>query len=152
MHGLAKAGLFLCAGVVEQRTKVKDITKLGGLIATMPVTAISFLFCALSVMGVPPFGGFFSKYMVFAGAVESGQLMVGLGFLVGAFMTILYLWRVFNMVFLGPPQPHAVQEGDTVMLVSIAILGLLSLAGGIFINYPSRFAEAVVVSLSRVAR
>jgi NADH:ubiquinone oxidoreductase subunit 5 (subunit L)/multisubunit Na+/H+ antiporter MnhA subunit len=46
MHGLAKGGLFLCAGIVEQNTKTKDITRMGGLVATMPVTALSFLVCA----------------------------------------------------------------------------------------------------------
>ena len=54
MHGLAKAGLFLSAGIVEQNAGTKDITKLGGLLRTMPVTAVSFLFCAFSVMGIPP--------------------------------------------------------------------------------------------------
>jgi NADH:ubiquinone oxidoreductase subunit 5 (subunit L)/multisubunit Na+/H+ antiporter MnhA subunit len=69
MHGLAKGGLFLCAGIVEQNTKTKDIMQMGGLIKTMPVTAISFLLCSFSVMGIPPFGGFFSKYMVMIGSV-----------------------------------------------------------------------------------
>ena len=101
MHGLAKAGLFLCAGIVEQNTKTKDITKLGGLITTMPFTAIAFLACAFSVMGIPPFGGFFSKYLVFSGALASERLWVVSIYLIGAFMTIIYLFRVFNMVFLG---------------------------------------------------
>ena len=64
MHGIAKGGLFLCAGIVEQNTHTKDITQMGGLARTMPITAVSFLFCSFSVMGIPPFGGFFSKYMV----------------------------------------------------------------------------------------
>ena len=45
MHGMAKGGLFLCAGIVEQNTHTKDITQLGGLITTMPVTASAFLIC-----------------------------------------------------------------------------------------------------------
>ena len=73
MHGLAKGGLFLCAGIVEQNTHTKDITKMGGLIKTMPVTAVSFLLCAFSVMGIPPFGGFFSKYMVIAAPSTAGH-------------------------------------------------------------------------------
>ena len=73
MHSLAKGGLFLCAGIVEQNTHTKDIRKMGGLMATMPVTAVAFLVCAFSVMGMPPFGGFFAKYMVINGAVEAGQ-------------------------------------------------------------------------------
>jgi len=58
-----KAGLFLCAGIVEQKTHIKDITKLGGLIKTMPVTAVSFLLCAFSVMGIRRSAVFFSKYL-----------------------------------------------------------------------------------------
>ncbi|HBE78388.1 MAG TPA: peroxiredoxin family protein, partial [Firmicutes bacterium] len=73
MHGLAKGGLFLCAGIVEHNTHTKDIRKMGGLFKTMPVTAISFALCALSVMGIPPFGGFFSKHMVISGAAEGGN-------------------------------------------------------------------------------
>ncbi len=73
MHGLAKAGLFLSAGVIEQNAHTKDIRKLGGLIKTMPVTAVSFLFCAFSVMGIPPLGGFFSKYMVISSAIDTGK-------------------------------------------------------------------------------
>ncbi len=147
MHGIAKAGLFLCAGIVEQNTKTKDITKLGGLINTMPVTAISFLFCAFSVMGIPPFGGFFSKYMVFAGAIEGGQLLIGGVFLFGAFLTILYLFRAFNLVFLGEPRNFKVKEGSFIMVASVAFLAILSLLGGIFVNYPAAFAQAAVVNM-----
>jgi len=152
MHGLAKAGLFLCAGIVEQNTKTKDITKLGGLISTMPVTAVSFLFCAFSVMGVPPFGGFFSKYMVFAGGFASGELWIGLVFLVGAFLTILYLFRVFNLVFLGQAQIVPIKETSRTMVMSVAILALLSLFSGILIFYPSGFAQAVAASMPGVLK
>ncbi len=140
MHGLAKAGLFLCAGIVEQNTKVKDITKLGGLIATMPVTAIAFLCCAFSVMGIPPFGGFFSKYLVFSGALAEGRLWVVVIFLVGAFMTIIYLFRVFNLVFLGKVNAPG-KEGSRIMVASVAGLAILSLLAGIMIYYPYKFAQ-----------
>ncbi|MFB3892330.1 MAG: NADH-quinone oxidoreductase subunit L [Phycisphaerae bacterium] len=142
MHGLAKGGLFLCAGIVEQNTHTKDITKMGGLIRTMPVTAVSFLFCAMSVMGIPPFGGFFSKYLVMAGALNGAPLWIALTFLFGAFMTIIYLLRVFNMVFLGSPRIEGVKERSPVMVACVALLALLSLAGGILINLPSDFAQS----------
>ncbi|MDD5166267.1 MAG: NADH-quinone oxidoreductase subunit L [Candidatus Omnitrophica bacterium] len=147
MHGIAKAGLFLCAGIIEQNTKTKDITKLGGLITTMPITAVSFLFCAFSVMGIPPFGGFFSKYMVFAGAVNSGHLVITALFLVAAFMTILYLFRLFNLIFLGAARIPA-KEASPIMVFSVAILGALSLIGGILIWYPSKFAQVVVAHMA----
>lgn len=142
MHGIAKGGLFLCAGIVEQNTHTKDITKMGGLIKTMPVTAIAFLFCALSVMGIPPFGGFFSKYLVISGAFASGNTWIALVFLFGACLTILYLLRAFNMVFMGKPGESMAKEGSPVMVACVALLGAMSLASGIFITLSSPSAQA----------
>ena len=144
MHGLAKGGLFLCAGIVEQNTKTKDITKMGGLVATMPVTAFSFLACAFSVMGIPPFGGFFSKYLVFSGAANNGNILITGTFLFGAFLTLIYLFRIFNLIFLGEAQRPPAKEGSRVMVVSVAILAVLSLAAGILIKYPSDFVQIAV--------
>ena len=144
MHGLAKGGLFLCAGIVEQNTHTKDITRMGGLISTMPVTAVSFLACSLSVMGVPPFGGFFSKFMVFSGAVNTGHVWIAGAFLIGAFLTILYLFRLFNMIFLGEARAGLAREGSRIMVISVAILAAVSLLGGIYIKYPSLFAQFTV--------
>jgi NADH:ubiquinone oxidoreductase subunit 5 (subunit L)/multisubunit Na+/H+ antiporter MnhA subunit len=152
MHGIAKAGLFLCAGIVEQNTKVKDITKLGGLIKTMPVTAIAFLFCAFSVMGIPPFGGFFSKYLIFAGAMQGGQIITGLFFLGGAFLTIIYLFRVFNLVFLGQEKTPLAKESSPIMVFSVALLGALSLLSGLLINYPSTFVKITVAQILGLIR
>ena len=147
MHGLAKAGLFLCAGVVEQNAKTKDIRQLGGLIQTMPVTALSFLFCAFSVMSIPPFGGFFSKYMVISGALETGHLIIAAVFLFGALLTILYLFRAFNMVFLGEIKNPTAKEGSFLMLLCVAIFAILSLAGGIFIKYPNEVIQTITQRL-----
>ncbi len=141
MHGLAKGGLFLCAGIVEQNTHTKDITKLGGLAKTMPITALAFLFCAVSVMGVPPFGGFFSKYLVVNGAVQGGHPWLAAVFVVGAFMTILYLFRVFNLVFMGEQKWPKARELSPAMVACVALLAVLSLAGGILINIPAEFAR-----------
>jgi NADH:ubiquinone oxidoreductase subunit 5 (subunit L)/multisubunit Na+/H+ antiporter MnhA subunit len=140
MHGLAKGGLFLCAGIVEQNTHTKDITKLGGLIRTMPITAASFLLCAFSVMGVPPFGGFFSKYMVISGAISGGQPWIAMVFLIGAFMTIMYLLRVFNLVFLGEEKMPGISEKSPTMVGCVAALAFLSFLGGILIHFPLDFA------------
>jgi len=144
MHGLAKGGLFLCAGIVEQNTKTKDITKMGGLIKTMPFTAIAFLACAFSVMGIPPFGGFFSKYLVFSGSVLGNNIFITIAFLGGAVLTILYLLRLFSMVFLGSLKTSETKEGSVTMVVSVVLLATLSLAAGIFISFPASLAQSAV--------
>ncbi len=136
IHGLGKAGLFLCAGVIEQNCGTKDINKLGGLAKTMPFTAAAFLICAFSIMGVPPTGGFFSKYMVLAGAFTGGHYLVAWVFLVCAVFTVLYLLRVFCAVFLGGLKINA-GEGTRSMVSCIVILAVLSIAAGVFMGYLS---------------
>ena len=146
MHGLAKGGLFLCAGIVEQKTHYRDIRQMGGLFRTMPVTAVSFAICAFSVMGIPPLGGFFSKYMVLSGGVAGGHLWISLVFLAGAVLTIIYLFRVFAAVFLGHKQATE-KEGSPVMVACVALLAFLGLVGGLWINLPSNFALSAVLQL-----
>jgi len=147
MHGLGKAGLFLCAGIVEQNTHTKDITKLGGLITSMPLTTLAFLFCAFSIMGVPPLGGFFSKYMVMAEAFRSGHIAIACLYLFCAFLTIIYLFRVFNAVFLGIPKAQTVKEGSGLMVGSVVTLAALSLASGFLIWYPNAFAQIAAITM-----
>jgi len=155
MHGIAKGGLFLCAGIVEQRTHQKDITKLGGLGAVMPVTALSFLACAFSVMGIPPFGGFFSKYMVMTAAFNTGHPWIGMIFLVGACMTLIYLLRVFTLVFLGESRAEGgaalPAEGSPVMVGSVAFLAMLAAASGILVAYPQHFVRSAVLQMLGVS-
>jgi formate hydrogenlyase subunit 3/multisubunit Na+/H+ antiporter MnhD subunit len=148
MHGLSKGGLFLCAGIVEQRTHVKDVNKLGGLIEVMPLTAAAFVVCSFSIMGIPPLGGFFGKFMVIAGTVNSGQMWTAAIFIFGAILTMIYLFRAFNLVFLGSTKLQgslsSFKAGSSVMVFSVVLLAVLSLAGGVFFNYPSEFVLATV--------
>lgn len=156
MHGIAKGGLFLCAGVVEHGTHCKDIRRLGGLFKSMPVTAVSFALCAFSVMGIPPFGGFFSKYLVITGALSSGQTAVAFTFVLGAVLTILYLLRVFAKVFLGEPgaavKGREVREGSHEMVLSVAWLAVAALASGIFVGEPADMAQRTAAEITRVVR
>jgi len=144
MHGLAKGGLFLCAGIVEHNAKTKDIMQMGGFFNKMPITAVSFLVCAFSVMGVPPLGGFFSKFMVMASAANSGQEWLAGTYMFIALLTILYLLRIFNKIFLGSLEGDPKSEGSPVMVFSVALLAVLSLVSGVCITYPSLFAQGAI--------
>ena len=148
MHSVAKGGLFLCAGIVEQNTHTKDITRMGGLFKTMPWTAVAFALCSLSVMGIPPFGGFFSKFLVFKGAAQNGSVLVLTMFLAGAIMTLLYLVRLFYLVFLGEDKETNPSEGSRVMVASVMTLALIGLALGALIYYPSSYVDTLTTQLS----
>ena len=147
-HGLAKAGLFLCAGIVIHNTHQRDIRQLGGLIKTMPLTALAFIFCAFSVIGIPPFGGFFSKLMIIVGAVKAGQIWIAALALFVAVLTMFYLFRVFSAVFLGEAKSPK-KEGSRSMVWVVAVLAILSLLSGLLVFWPMKL---VTVTTSEILR
>jgi NADH:ubiquinone oxidoreductase subunit 5 (subunit L)/multisubunit Na+/H+ antiporter MnhA subunit len=147
MHGLAKAGLFLCAGIVIHATHCRDIREMGGLIKTMPVTAIAFLLCAFSVIGIPPFGGFFSKFLVIVGTLQAGQIWLAGTALFTAVLTLFYLLRVFSMVFLGELK-HPAPEATKSMVYVVAALAVLGLVAGVFVAYPMKIVNIATTQMS----
>ena len=142
-HSVAKGGLFLCAGIVEHSLHTKDITKMGGLAKTFPVTAVAFVLCAFSIMGIPPFSGFFAKDLVIEGIVDAGHPVIAAVFILGAVMTVLYLTRLFKLVFLGKPVNPDKKEGDRLMVGSVLTLGIVSLVLGILIFLPDGLASLI---------
>ena len=72
-----KSCLFLTGGAVERQTGTTDLEKLGGIGRKMPVTFICFIIAAAAISGVPPFNGFFSKELVYDGALERGWILRG---------------------------------------------------------------------------
>ena len=97
-------------------------------------------------MGLPPFGGFFGKYLVMTSVFQEGHPWIGAVFLAGACLTIIYLLRVFSFVFLGVPRGQAdlPRECSPVMVGSVVFLALLSALSGLLIEWPGVFARAAV--------
>ncbi|MFA5032523.1 MAG: NADH-quinone oxidoreductase subunit L [bacterium] len=144
VHGLGKAGLFLCAGVVEHETKEKDIRKLGGMFKTMPIAGISFILCALSIMGIPPFGGFWSKLFIITATVQSGHFIIAGVAIITAILTMVYLIRFFNKVFMGEPTNPSCREKSFPMLFTVMTLGILGLVVGCFVKLPLNLIRTAV--------
>lgn len=135
VHAIAKASLFLGAGVVERRYQTRDITKLGGLMRTSPVFGIGFLFSSFSIAGFPPFGGFYAKLMVIMSTVKEGHLWVATLAIVAAVLTMLYLFRLFNGIFMGKEvKSEEFSPGSKLMIGCVVLLGIISLAIGLFIG------------------
>jgi proton-translocating NADH-quinone oxidoreductase chain N len=147
MHGLAKAGLFLCAGIVLHATHKRDIREMGGLIKTMPVTAAAFLLCSFSVIGIPPFGGFFSKFLVIMGTVKAGMIPVAALALFTAVLTMYYLLRTFALVFLGDSKVAAPEKSFSMVFV-VGLLAFLSLLSGLLVSLPAKLTTAATTHIS----
>ena len=130
-HSLAKAGLFLCIGIIEHRTHTKDIRELGGMIRTMPVTAVAFIFCALTIIGFPPTAGFIGKLMIIMGALAGGKTLFAVLAVFGALLSLAYILRLFNAVFLGPVKWPNIKEGTPGMVAVVVGFAVLSLLIGL---------------------
>src|SRR5438132_5807107 len=107
-HAFFKALLFLAAGlVIHALAGEQDIRKMGGVGRLMPVTRITFLIGSLALVGVPPFSGFFSKDSIIAAAMTRGWYgyILFAAALIGTFLTGLYAFRLFLIVFPGEPSP-----------------------------------------------
>ena len=104
-HAIFKALLFLSAGaVIYLAHHVKDAWKLGGLIKTAPFVALFMAMGSLSLAGVPPFSGFFSKEAVVASAWAHGNEFTKVFVTIAALLSIAYITRLWVLIFLGEPR------------------------------------------------
>jgi NADH-quinone oxidoreductase subunit L len=135
-HAFFKALLFLAAGSVIHATAKQDIRELGGLGKPMRMTAILFGVGALALSGVPPFSGFWSKDAILSATLDDNPVLFGVG-IVGAFLTALYMSRLFFRVFAGNASPAAdhTHEAPPVMVYPMALLAVLAVGAG-FIDTP----------------
>jgi NADH-quinone oxidoreductase subunit L len=111
-HAFFKALLFMAAGlVIHALAGEQDIRRMGGIGRLMPMTRLAFLIGSLALVGLPPFAGFFSKDSIIAAAMDRGWYgyVLFVVALAGTFLTGLYAFRLFFIVFPGEPSPF-VQE------------------------------------------
>ncbi len=101
-HAFFKALLFLAAGaVIVTLSHEQDIRKMGGLWKRHRWLGITFLIGCLSISGIPPFSGFFSKDEIFLAVYQSGRIDLFIAAGLAAFCTAFYMFRLFFLVFTG---------------------------------------------------
>jgi len=146
-HAIYKESLFLGGGSVEYRRKTTELSKLGGLARIMPITFVTFFIAALSISGVPPFNGFFSKWMIYQGVVELGRLGGGgnlwiiwlLAAMFGSALTLASFMKLIHATFLGTPYTSKSQDVKTKsrevsfsMALPMIVLASLCVVFGVF--------------------
>jgi NADH-quinone oxidoreductase subunit L len=138
-HAFFKALLFMAAGnVIHAMHDEQDMRKYGGLLKQLPRTSWSFLIGAVSLVGVIPFVGFFSKEQILGAAFSKPDDSLALAVWVFGFITALitgfYTGRMWWMSFAGKPSPERPvehpHEAPPVMLIPVLILAVLATIGG----------------------
>jgi len=134
-NALYKSCLFLTGGAVEKQTGTTDLAKLGGLWLKMPVTFVCFVITAVSISGVPPFNGFFSKELVYDAALERGTIFY-LAAILGTFLTAASFLKLGHAAFLGKisDSNKKVREAKPAMLVPMMVIAAVCVVFGVW-NY-----------------
>ncbi len=109
MHAFGKITLFFCAGAIYVASHKKYISQMDGLGRQMPITFFAFLLGSLSIIGLPPLGGFISKWNLVIGAVEGGQLVLLVVLLVSSLLNAAYFLPIVYRAFFAEPLEPAVQ-------------------------------------------
>ncbi|MBI2466569.1 MAG: hypothetical protein HYV62_01910 [Candidatus Rokubacteria bacterium] len=130
-HALMKAALFLTLAAAAFHGRGPALARLG-LGRGMPVTAACAVVAALSMVGVPPAAGFFSKWYLLQGAVEAGQPLLVASILVGSLLALAYMYRFTEAVWFGVPAPRdGPREAPRPVLFGLVVLAVLTLAAGL---------------------
>ncbi|HEY95670.1 MAG TPA: NADH-quinone oxidoreductase subunit L [Dehalococcoidia bacterium] len=136
-HAFFKALLFLGAGSVNHATHTFDMRLMGGLRKVMPWTYYTFLIASLSLAGIWPLAGFWSKDEILAVALENQPVLFALA-LITVFMTAFYMFRVIFLTFHGEyrggdPEAHGhPHESPWIMVFPMVVLSVLAVIAGLW--------------------
>ena len=140
MHAFGKITLFFCAGAIFVASGKKYISQMVGLGKQMPITMIAFLIGSLSIIGLPPFGGAWSKWYLFLGALDANQTAMVIVLVISSLLNIAYLLPIpVNALFRSPPQKDGkgsdagIKEAPLACLIPLCITAL---AGLLFFLFP----------------
>ncbi len=134
-HATAKVGLFLCAGAIIHKTGYTRVSELTGVGKRMPVTMLCFAAFSLSLVGIPPFGGFTAKWQLGLGALALNSatgIAAVVILLVSALLTAGYLLPIVGKAFFYAPLPAGRCEADNRVRIPLILLALFLLLAGAF--------------------
>ena len=150
-HAIASTSAFLAIGAVARQTKTTKISELGGMIHKMPITYLVYLIAIISMAGIPPMGGFISKWLIFQGVINEGFIFVAIATFFGSIGSFLYVFRPLAALFLGQELPEyktTVKEAPVLLLIPMLILSLINIASGIVPNYILQVTNKVLTELN----
>jgi len=124
-HAMGKITLFMCAGSIYVVTHKTEISQMTGLGRRMPVTFIAFLIGSLSIIGLPPFAGSWSKWLLILASADTGELIIIGVLLISSLLNVAYLMPLvakgFFMTDSGKKDPITFGEGPLLLWIPLAL-------------------------------
>lgn len=102
-HALAKAGMFLAAGVLTKATGQDSVAGLSGAAQRLPVSIFAFGLAGMSLMGLPPSSGFLAKWLLISVSLANGYWIIAAMTLIGGLLAAVYVFRVLRQAFVSAP-------------------------------------------------
>jgi formate hydrogenlyase subunit 3/multisubunit Na+/H+ antiporter MnhD subunit len=149
-HAIMKTMLFFCAGALISRAAghAQSLTALKGIGRKMPFTAFCMGIGLLSIMSVPPFSGFVSKFMMIYASVEAGLYPVAVVMLIGGVIGAMYYARILRVIFFEPYSGPDISEAPLSMRCVVGTLAALTVFNGI---YPDALLNLVMPVVDQLA-
>jgi multicomponent Na+:H+ antiporter subunit D len=151
MHAFGKITLFFCAGAILVATHKTEISQMDGLGRSMPITMTAYTIGALSIIGAPPMGGLWSKWMLGMAALDAGEMaMIGV-LMLSSLLSIGYLMPVTIKAFFNTPDPQT--TGKVVFkeapAFSVAALSFTALACIVLFLFPDPLYDLASLIVTR---
>jgi multicomponent Na+:H+ antiporter subunit D len=130
-HAVFKGLLFLNAGSIEHRLDTRNLKEMGGLSKAMPVTSTTSFIASMSISGIPPFNGFFSKLIIIIAAINGRFYLLATLAVVVSIITLAYFLKFQRYAFYNKPLSKAIEKIREVpfpMSFSMIVLATLCLA------------------------
>ena len=151
MHAFGKITLFFCAGAIFVATGKKYISEMIGIGKRMPVTMTAFLIGSLSVIGLPPTGGFISKWFLVLGTLEADQIVMLVVLLGSSLLNAAYFLPVVYRAFFCTPEESMfedkVQEAPLWCVVPLVLTAIASI--GLFF-FPQPFFNLASLAVQTI--
>jgi len=148
MHAFAKITLFFCAGAILVSAHKTSVSELNGIGRAMPLTMLAFLLASLSIVGLPPLGGSWSKWLLLQATMEAHNMVLLIVLLVSSLMNLFYLVEIpirgFFAKPIDPSYNNGIKEAPTFSLIAILITTTGCLALFFLVNPAWNLVEQIL--------
>jgi len=150
MHAFGKITLFFCAGAIAVATGKKYVSQMVGIGKRMPVTMAAFFIGSLSVIGLPPTGGFFSKWYLVLGTLQADQMPMLIVLLGSSLLNAAYFFPIVYKAFFCTPEEsmfeNTVREAPLWCVVPLVVTAVGSIA---LFFYPTVFLNLAELAIGK---
>ena len=143
-HAIFKSLLFINSAAVEQELGTRDMNKMGGLSARMPVTGATSVIALLSTSGIPPLAGFWSKVIIIIALWKSDNYAYAVIAVLASVLTLAYLLSMQRKVFFGKLAKGLEDIKEACLGYRVASIALASITIGVGIFFPVIFYEFIL--------